>query len=78
MARLIFKVASDYKEVIRLREEILKLNTALKSLDVAKNQKQAKDLERQLSTASGQYNRLVSEAAKASAQIENGFKRSAT
>ncbi|MEG1544281.1 MAG: tape measure protein, partial [Tannerellaceae bacterium] len=78
MAKLVFKVAADYEKVIRLREEIDKLTVSLQKIDVTKNKMQAKELEKQLSQASKEYNDLVSNAAQAGTSIDAGFKKSST
>lgn len=51
MAKLHFSVSSDYKEVIRLRQECEKLEEQLKKMDVNKSPDVAKALEAQLEKA---------------------------
>ena len=75
MATLYFKVSSDYDEVIRLRQECEKLESQLKKMDVNKAPAAAKALETQLASTRQQMMGLVTEAAKAGAEIENGFKK---
>lgn len=75
MATLYFKVSSDYDEVIRLRQECEKLEAQLKKMDVNKAPAAAKALETQLASTKQQMMGLVTEAAKAGAEIENGFKK---
>lgn len=75
MPKLVFKVSSDYQEVIRLRQECEKLEAQLKKMDVNKSPAAAKALETQLASARQQMMGLVTEAAKAGAEIENGFKK---
>lgn len=75
MATLYFKVSSDYQEVIRLRQECEKLEAQLKKMDVNKSPAAAKALETQLASTRQQMMGLVTEAAKAGAEIENGFKK---
>lgn len=75
MATLYFKVSSDYDEVIRLRKECEKLESQLKKMDVNKSPAAAKALETQLASARQQMMGLVTEAAKAGAVMENGFKK---
>lgn len=75
MATLYFKVSSDYDEVIRLRQECEKLESQLKKMDVNKSPAAAKALETQLASARQQMMGLVTEAAKAGAVMENGFKK---
>lgn len=75
MPTLVFKIAADYEAVIRLREEISKLESQLKKMDVNKAPAAAKALETQLASTRQQMMGLVTEAAKAGAEIENGFKK---
>lgn len=74
MPTLVFKIAADYEAVIRLREEISKLEAQLKKMDVNKSPAAAKALETQLVSARQQMMGLVTEAAKAGAVMEHDFK----
>lgn len=75
MPTLVFKIAADYDEVIRLRNEISKLEAQLKKMDVNKSPAAAKALETQLASARQQMMGLVTEAAKAGAVMENDLKK---
>ena len=75
MPKLVFKVSSDYQEVIRLRQECEKLEAQLKKMDVNKSPAAAKALETQLSSTRQQMMGLVTEAAKAGAVMENDLKK---
>lgn len=75
MATLYFKVSAQYDEVIRLRQECEKLEVQLKKMDVNKSPAAARALETQLASTRQQMMGLVTEAAKAGAEIENGFKK---
>lgn len=75
MPKLVFKIAADYEAVIRLREEISKLEAQLKKMDVNKSPAAAKALETQLASARQQMMGLVTEAAKAGAVMESDFKK---
>ena len=75
MATLYFKVSAQYDEVIRLRQECEKLEVQLKKMDVNKSPAAAMALETQLASTRQQMMGLVTEAAKAGAEIENGFKK---
>ena len=75
MPTLVFKIAADYEAVIRLREEISKLEAQLKKMDVNKSPVAAKALETQLASTRQQMMGLVTEAAKTGAEMENGFKK---
>lgn len=74
MPTLVFKIAADYDEVIRLRNEISKLEAQLKKMDVNKSPAAAKALETQLASTRQQMMGLVTEAAKAGAVMEKDFK----
>lgn len=74
MATLVFRVSAQYDEVIRLRNEISKLEAQLKKMDVNKSPAAAKTLETQLASARQQMMGLVTEAAKAGAVMEKDFK----
>lgn len=75
MATLVFRVSAQYDEVIRLRNEISKLEAQLKKMDVNKSPAAAKTLETQLASARQQMMGLVTEAAKAGAVMENDLKK---
>lgn len=75
MATLVFRVSAQYDEVIRLRNEISKLEVQLKKMDVNKSPAAAKTLETQLASARQQMMGLVTEAAKAGAVMENDLKK---
>lgn len=75
MATLVFRVSAQYDEVIRLRNEISKLEAQLKKMDVNKSPAAAKALETQLASARQQMMGLVTEAAKAGAVMENDLKK---
>lgn len=74
MATLVFRVSAQYDEVIRLRNEISKLEAQLKKMDVNKSPASAKALETQLASARQQMMGLVTEAAKVGATMERDFK----
>ena len=75
MPTLVFKIAADYDEVIKLRNEISKLEAQLKKMDVNKSPAAAKALETQLASTRQQMMGLVTEAAKAGAVMENDLKK---
>lgn len=75
MATLYFKVSSDWEQVVKLRQECERLEAQLKKMDVNKSPAAAKALETQLASTRQQMMGLVTEAAKAGAEIENGFKK---
>lgn len=75
MPKLVFKVSSDYQEVIRLRQECENLEAQLKKMDVNKSPAAAKALETQLASTRQQMMGLVTEAAKAGAVMENDLKK---
>lgn len=75
MATLYFKVSSDWEQVVKLRQECEKLETQLKKMDSRTAPAATKTLETQLASTKQQMMGLVTEAAKAGAEIENGFKK---
>lgn len=75
MAKLVFHVQADYEEVIRLRNEIEKLKKELKGMDAMQSPAAFNTLNAQLSTSTKRMDELVTEAAKAGAEIEGNFKR---
>lgn len=74
MPTLVFRISAQYDEVIRLRNEINKLEAQLKKMDVNKSPAAAKALETQLASAKQQMMGLVTEAAKTGAVMEHDFK----
>lgn len=75
MGRLVFRVASDWQEVVRLRTEIEKLKQTLLSMDSTQSPDTFKKLNTQLGESSKKFDELVTEAAKAGAVIEGNFKK---
>ena len=75
MATLYFKVSSDWEQVVKLRQECEKLEAQLKKMDPRSAPAATKTLETQLASTKQQMMGLVTEAAKAGAEIENGFKK---
>lgn len=75
MSKLYFKVASDWQEVVRLRNEIAKLETQIKSMDANKAPQAVAVLNSQLQQTKQQMQGMITEAAKAGAEMETGFKR---
>ena len=75
MAKLYFKVGSDWEEVVRLRNEIAKLKQELMSMDGTQSPAAFKALNAQLAASNQRLDELVTNAAKAGAEMETGFKR---
>ncbi len=75
MAKLYFKVASDWEEVVKLRNEITKLKQELKNMDGTQSPAAFKTLNTQLATSNQKLDELVTNAAKAGAKMETGFKK---
>lgn len=75
MPKLVFKIASDWEEVVRLRNEIAKLKQELKGMDSTQSPAAFKTLNTQLFTSTQRMNELVTNAAKAGATMENDLKR---
>ena len=75
MAKLYFKVGSDWQEVVRLRSEIAKLKQELKSMDGTQSPAAFKTLNAQLAASTQRMDELVVNAAKAGAVMEGDFKK---
>ena len=75
MAKLYFKVGSDWEEVVRLRNEIAKLKQELMGMDGTQSPAAFKALNAQLAASNQKLDELVTNAAKAGAEMETGFKR---
>lgn len=75
MAKLYFKVGSDWEEVVRLRNEIVKLKQELMSMNGTQSPAAFKALNAQLAASNQRLDELVTNAAKAGAEMETGFKR---
>lgn len=75
MSQLYFKVASDWEEVVRLRNEIEKLKSELKSMDSASTPQAFNTLNTKLQESTQRMNEMVHEAAQAGAEMELGFKK---
>lgn len=75
MAKLYFKIGSDWEEVVRLRNEIAKLKQELMSMDGTQTPAAFKALNAQLAASNQRLDELVTNAAKAGAEMEMGFKR---
>ena len=74
MAVLSFKVEADYEKVVKLREEIAKLETQLKGVGKNTPEKDIKELESKLSEAKNEFTALATEAAKAGGAMDKKFK----
>ena len=75
MAKLYFKEGSDWEEVVRLRNEIAKLKQELMSMDGTQSPAAFKALNVQLAASNQRLDELVTNAAKAGAEMETGFKK---
>ena len=75
MPKLVFRVASDWEEVVKLRNEIAKLKQELKGMDSTQSPADFKTLNTQLAASTQRMDELVTNAAKAGAEMETGFKR---
>ena len=75
MPQLVFRVASDWEEVVRLRTEIAKLKQELKSMDSTQSPAAFKTLNTQLAVSIQRMDELVTNAAKAGAVMEGDFKK---
>ena len=69
MPKLVFRVASDWEEVVKLRNEIAKLKQELKGMDSTQSPADFKTLNTQLAASTQRMDELVTNAAKAGADI---------
>lgn len=70
MAKLYFSVEADYQKVIRLREEIAKLEKQLKGFNSHTTTDAIENLQNKLKDLRSEYNNLTRSAAKSGAEIE--------
>ena len=75
MATLYFKIGADYEKVIRLRDEIKKLQDQLKSFGTSTPDAEIKRTEERLASSRQEFTRLATEAAKAGAVMESDLRR---
>lgn len=75
MSKLYFKIASDWEEVVRLRNEVAKLKQELKGINSTQSPATFKALNTQLSASTQRMNELITNAAKAGAVIEGDFRK---
>ncbi|MCD7923608.1 MAG: hypothetical protein LUI85_02485 [Bacteroides sp.] len=75
MGKLVFRVEADWEEVVRLRNEIEKLKSTLMNMDSTQSPAAFKTLNTQLAASTQRMDELVTSAAKAGAEMENGFKK---
>lgn len=75
MPTLAFQVQADYEKVMRLREEIHKLKEEMKGVDAVNSPHHFNVLNQNLQKCTFEYNKLTTEAVKAGAQMESGFKK---
>lgn len=75
MATLYFKIGADYDKVIRLRDEIKKLENQLKSFGMSTPDAEIKRTEERLASSRQEFTRLAASAAKAGAVLEGDFKK---
>lgn len=75
MAVLYFRISSDWEQVVKLRDEIKKLENQLRNFGKSTPEQEVRKLETQLASTKQQMMGLVTEAAKAGAAMENDFKK---
>lgn len=75
MAKLYFKIGADYDKVIRLRDEIKKLENQLKSFGMSTPDAEIKRTEERLASSRQEFTRLATEAAKDGAEMKDGLKK---
>ena len=75
MAKLYFRVASDWQEVEKLRKEIDKLKESLRGINASESPTSFNSLNRRLERSSRRLNELTSSAAKAGASLDMLWKK---
>lgn len=75
MPILKFEVQADYEKVIRLREEIQRLDHLLRTLPNDTPSATIHNIEKELASARGEFKSLTDAALKAGAELEDGFKK---
>lgn len=70
MAKLYFSVEADYQKVIRLREEIAKLEKQMKGFNSHTTTDAIERVQDELKDLRSEYNKLTKSAAKSGAEIE--------
>ncbi|MFV0325925.1 MAG: tape measure protein [Bacteroides xylanisolvens] len=74
MPRLYFRVESDWEKVVKLREEISKLESQIKTMDANKAPHAVAVLNKQVIQSQKQLKGMVSDAAKAAVIMDGDFK----
>ena len=74
MPRLYFRVESDWEKVVKLREEISKLESQIKTMDANKAPHAVAALNKQVIQSQKQLKGMVSDAAKAAVIMDGDFK----
>ena len=75
MAKLYFKIGADYENVIRLRDEIKKLENQLRSFGKSTPETQIRQTEERLASTRQEFMRLATSAAIAGAEMKDGLKK---
>ena len=75
MPLLKFEVQADYDKVIRLREEIGRLEKQLLSFDSATPIHKITEIENRLASAKDEFTKLTNAALLAGQELEHGFKQ---
>ena len=75
MATLYFKIGADYENVIRLRDEIKKLENQLKSFGTSTPDAAIKKTEARIASTRQEFMRLATSAAIAGAEMKDGLKK---
>lgn len=76
MATLKFTIEADYQKVIKLRNEIDRLEKQLRGFDGSTPQTEINKIERQLATSRNEFSRLATEAGRAGVAMNSNFRNS--
>jgi len=75
MAALYFEIGADWDNIVKLRNEINKLEDQLRNFGRSTPKEEIRQTEERLASSRQEFNKLTVEAAKAGAVMENGFKK---
>nr|DAN18486.1 MAG TPA: RecF/RecN/SMC N terminal domain [Bacteriophage sp.] len=75
MAGLFFYIRADYDELIRAREEVVRVRKEIEKLNTTSSPELIHSLERDLAKSTKKFDELATAAVKTGAELENNFKQ---